>query len=131
VAILVSAESDSYRHGERLRRRWNAFAYLEKPEGGTVDASHSERKPIMRPRLATLPYPVEDPRQKEDTQPFDLVQETVPFDLSRVKPSDAPGAGALAVKPHLPPRRAKVAVGGLPSVVIDDAPDLGSRPRRR
>jgi hypothetical protein len=92
----------------------------------------------MRPRLATLPYPIDDPRQKQDTQPFDLKQVTVPFDLNqemvpfdlcRVKPSDAPDA--VAVKPHLPPRRAKVAVGGLPSVVIEDAPDLRSRPRRR
>jgi hypothetical protein len=94
----------------------------------------------MRPRLATLPYPIDDPHQKQDTQPFELKkvmvpfelkQETVPFDLCRAKPADAPRAAALAVKPHLPPRRAKVAVGALPSVVIEDTPDLGPRPRRR
>jgi hypothetical protein len=97
-------------------------------------------KPIMRPRLATLPYPIHDPRGREDsqpfdlrqvTQPFDLKQDPQPFDLCRVKPSDAADAGPLAVKPHLPPRRAKVAVGGAPSVVVEDAPESGSRPRRR
>lgn len=103
-----------------------------------MDALRAER--IMRQRLATLPYPIDHPGQKQETQPFDLKrvtvplelkQQTAPFDLCRVKPANAPDVGARAVEPHLPPRRAKVASGGLPSVVIDDEPDLGSRPRRR
>jgi hypothetical protein len=75
----------------------------------------------MRPRLATPAYPFDEPRKKEDTQPFDL---------RRVKASHVPGASAVAVKPHLPPPRANVVVGGLPSVMIEDAPDL-RMPRRR
>jgi hypothetical protein len=61
----------------------------------------------MRPRLATLPYPIDDARPKQDSQPFDLKQETMPFDLCRVKPSDAPdapGADAQAVQPGNHPR---------------------------
>jgi hypothetical protein len=78
------------------------------------------RKPSMRPRLATLPYPIDPPREKQDT---------LPFDLCRVKPSDA-GAGARVIKPRVPPRPARVAVGGLPSVVVEDPPDHASRPPR-
>jgi hypothetical protein len=47
----------------------------------------------MRPRLATLPYPIDDARQQQD-----LKQEPVPFDLCRVKPSDAPGAPGADAK---------------------------------
>jgi hypothetical protein len=84
---------------------------------------------IMRPRLPTLPYPIDDARHEQDAQPFDLKQvaapfdlkeQTAPFDLRRVKPSDPPGPGALPVKAHRPPRRPMVTVGGLPFVIEDD-----------
>jgi hypothetical protein len=73
----------------------------------------------MRVRVPPPP-PDNAPRATEDTQPFDL---------SRVKPpSMSPAAEKQSVAPHLPPRRANVVVGALPSVMVDDAPNA-SLPR--
>jgi hypothetical protein len=35
----------------------------------------------------------------------------------------APGAATQSVAPHVPPRQANVAVGALPSVMVDDEPN--------
>jgi len=93
----------------------------------------------MRVRVPPPP-PDNAPRPMEDTQPFDL---------RRVKrPSIAPaapvapvapvarGSATRSVAPHLPPGRADVVVGALPSVMVDDTPNRDSalislRRRRR
>ncbi len=74
------------------------------------------------------PPPDNPPRAKADTQPFDL-RRVKPPSIAPAAPVPPvapvapipPGAALQSSAPHLPPRRARVIVGALPSVMVDDA----------
>jgi hypothetical protein len=99
----------------------------------------------MRVRVPPPP-PDNAPREKEDTQPFDLRRVKPPSiapaapvaraaSVAPVAPI-APGAATQSAAPHLPPRRANTVVGALPSVMVDDAANdttssTLAKPRRR
>jgi hypothetical protein len=65
----------------------------------------------MRAKMPTRPYPIDAPREKQDT---------IPFDLCRAKPALVRRSASTAVTTHAPPRRASFVEGHLPSVMVED-----------